>query len=628
MPETIPASSGAVRRLVLVGAQVPPEVPQCMVGASCWCRNPLALHNPLDSVAAVSQFDMTEADCEDGDLHSSPSVSPRHRLLGDSDTESLADGVSTVSSHNVVEEESLADVVHDIRGNSVAINSVAIREAFLSFDAVDLHTIFAKRAAVMKAIPRFLRGSFRNAMRVAMDEALQTNEVRRTRGWKLFLLLPKMLLHRSGRGGNISRSKLVQRFDDFCAGQWTQLLSASASCDSDAMVAKHRKRRRQMPEDDVKRRAARALSLVQMGELSAGRQALEGAAPGNNATLQMLQDPWKRPPRTRLGDEIPRAIMELGNLRTSHRGAAAGPSGMNADHLRPVLDSHVHSDLLFKLGEQLSRAETPPVIVDVIRLGRITTVQKPSGGVRGIVVGDILQRLVSRTIGQQMSDVVEAAAAPYQYALSTRAGTETEDNPRTTVLSIDGIGAFDLISQKSMLEALITVEGGPDIMPFVRQFYGQPSKYLWESDDGIAHQIEQGEGGEQGDPLMPLLFALGQHASLCAIDEGLAEGERLMAFLDDVYISTNPEGLQQAYGGAERVLWRHARIRVREGKSQVWNSGGVRPEFCDVLERIAQIADPEARVWKGSGVLTTDQGIRVLGTPFIGARRLRGNSVA
>ena len=89
-----------------------------------------------------------------------------------------------------------------------------------------------------------------------------------------------------------------------------------------------------------------------------------------------------------------------------------------------------------------------------------------------------------------------------------------------------------------------------------------------------------------------------------------------MAFLDDVYISTSPEGLQQAYGGAERELWRHARIRVHGGKTQVWNSGGVRPEFCDVLGRIAQIADPEARVWKGSGVPTTDQGIRVLGTPL------------
>ena len=52
---------------------------------------------------------------------------------------------SIVSIHSAVEEESPIDVVHDIRGNSVAI-----REAFLSLDAVDLHTIFAKRAAVMK----------------------------------------------------------------------------------------------------------------------------------------------------------------------------------------------------------------------------------------------------------------------------------------------------------------------------------------------------------------------------------------------------------------------------------------------------------------------------------------------
>ena len=141
--------------------------------------------------------------------------------------------------------------------------------------------------------------------------------------------------------------------------------------------------------------------------------------------------------------------------------------------------------------ERDGRKRPEPVIVDVIRLGRITALQKLTGGVRGIVVGDILRRLVSiRTIAQQMSDVVEAATALYQHALSTRVGTEciahilqtlTEDDPRTTVLSIDGIGTFDLISRKSMLEALMTVEGGPDIMPFVRQFHGQPSTFLWET---------------------------------------------------------------------------------------------------------------------------------------------------
>ena len=48
-------------------------------------------------------------------------------------------------------------------------------------------------------------------------------------------------------------------------------------------------------------------------------------------------------------------------------------------------------------------------------------------------------------------------------------------------------------------------------------FYGDHSTYLWEDDVGTVHHIEQGEGGEQGDVLMPLLFSLGQNAALQAV---------------------------------------------------------------------------------------------------------------
>ena len=45
-------------------------------------------------------------------------------------------------------------------------------------------------------------------------------------------------------------------------------------------------------------RADRALELVQMGELSTGRLALEGAqiAPGDDATYKALTDATRRPP--------------------------------------------------------------------------------------------------------------------------------------------------------------------------------------------------------------------------------------------------------------------------------------------------------------------------------------------
>ena len=53
---------------------------------------------------------------------------------------------------------------------------------------------------------------------------------------------------------------------------------------------------------------------------------------------------------------------------------------------------------------------------------------------------------------------------------------------------------------------------------------------------GNVHEIAQGEGGEQGDPLMPLLFSLGQHRSLESISGRLRAIEKIMAYLDDVHV--------------------------------------------------------------------------------------------
>ena len=90
----------------------------------------------------------------------------------------------------------------------------------------------------------------------------------------------------------------------------------------------------------------------------------------------------------------------------------------------------------------------------------------------------------------------------------------TEMDELATVVSVDGLGAFDLVSRKAMLQGLMAVEGGPQLLPFVRIFCGPV--FLWEDEVGEVHQIHQGEGGEQGDPLMPLLFSLAQHSALAA----------------------------------------------------------------------------------------------------------------
>ena len=90
-------------------------------------------------------------------------------------------------------------------------------------------------------------------------------------------------------------------------------------------------------------------------------------------------------------------------------------------------------------------------------------------------------------------DWAEKATAPFQYAQSTKAACEcvahimqmlTGQDTEATVMSIDGVGAYDLISRQAMLEGLLRMESGDQILPFVRMFYGSPSTYLWEDERG------------------------------------------------------------------------------------------------------------------------------------------------
>ena len=74
------------------------------------------------------------------------------------------------------------------------------------------------------------------------------------------------------------------------------------------------------------------------------------------------------------------------------------------------------------------------------------------------------------------------------------------------------------------------------LVPFVWFFYGHPSTYCWWDDAGRFREVRQGEGCEQGDPLVPALFVLGGAAASLHPHEGLA------AFLDGVYVVTTSPG--------------------------------------------------------------------------------------
>ena len=77
-------------------------------------------------------------------------------------------------------------------------------------------------------------------------------------------------------------------------------------------------------------------------------------------------------------------------------------------------------------------------------------------------------------------------------------------------------------------------------MLYVCQRFESLTHSFQEDDGGTTHEILQGEGGQQGDPLIFALFALGQHGSLVAAQSAMHPAAKLMVFLDDVYVVTSP----------------------------------------------------------------------------------------
>ena len=184
----------------------------------------------------------------------------------------------------------------------------------------------------------------------------------------------------------------------------------------------------------------------------------------------------------------------------------------------------------------------------------------------------------------------------------------TEANPTHTILSVDGVGAYDNISRNSMLQGLRDVPEANRCLPFVKMFYGAPSQYIWHSATGEAHIISQAEGGEQGDPLMPALFSLGQRAALRTMQQHLLPNESLLAFLDDVYVVVPPNRVRPVYDTLAHTLQSQASIQLNQGKTRAWNAAGIEPP---------NIRDLGEDVWVGNPNLpATSQGMTVLGAPI------------
>ena len=458
--------------------------------------------------------------------------------------------------------------------------------AWAWLDSLDLAAELRRPCAVTRSPPAFLRAHLSRAFLVPMRILTQSRatQLQQQRAWTLFLLIPRLLLHRSPDRGAEGRAALLQRAAHFQAGAWENLYGAiPPAAPRPASPA---------PVNPQTRRHAQACAQVRQGNLSRARHTLTNPAlaPGTPATLAALRDPDRRPPQLRrpIPDHLTRPLpapplrltpAEIGDaLRTAKRGAAPGLSGSTMDHYKVLLEDEEAFAHLTAMVNKLANADVPAPVLEALARARLTALTKPGGGIRGIATGEAFRRLTSRVLARHFATQFDLATRPFQFALQTRAGTDalatilrycTDANPAATVVCLDGRSAYDTVSRAAVLAKVH--ECTPALLPYVKAFYGAQSSYSWFDNQGTVHDIVQGEGLEQGDSLAPALFALAQHEALVHASRTLPAGDRLYAYLDDICVLTTRDHARHAYDVVSRAIEGHAGIASNVGKTRVYH---------------------------------------------------------
>jgi len=350
---------------------------------------------------------------------------------------------------------------------------------------------------------------------------------------KVFMILPSLLLQKPSK---TSKAKdhtkcLGERLKLWNEGKLDTLMKECQIIQRKIKTSKNRS------SEDVSRIFSR---LMFVGKVSAALKFLDknsenGVLEPTEEVITLLHEKHPEPAAIQPGtlfegplqpvspahfSDIDEQTVMKAALRTK---GSAGPSHFDSDQFSRILCSKHFKQEGKELREQISSlarkiaTETiDPTTLEAYTSCRLISLNK-NPGLRPIGIGEVLRRIVGKTIAWSVSDEIQEAAGPLQVSSGLKGGAEAaihamrdvfEADTTDAVILVDASNAFNNLNRQAALHNIRYI--CPPLSQTLINTYRKPARLFI----GGGKEIMSSEGTTQGDPLAMQFYALGTNPLL------------------------------------------------------------------------------------------------------------------
>jgi hypothetical protein len=325
-------------------------------------------------------------------------------------------------------------------------------------------------------------------------------------------------------------------------------------------------------EEGQFRKAAQALTSEGVADASASLDEMRKKHPA--APIPALPpQPGPRPMQFS-SEQVKKAISSF------PQGTAPGPSRLRASHLKEAIGmrSQEQNDstlsAITRVVNLLANGSCPPAVVPFLCGATLIPINKKTGGLRPIAVGEVLRRLVAKCFTFSLAQKAAQLLAPLQVGVSVKGGCESvvhavnyivhDESLREEkqILLVDFANAFNSIDREVMLQEVRNCF--PELSSWAESCYGHAHPHLFMQE----HRLQSCSGVQQGDPLGPLLFAITLQPVLEKIRVECPGLIMNSWYLDDGTLAGNARDIARAIQILEEGTARG--LTLNKGKCLMW----------------------------------------------------------